>query len=517
MKYSKKLLKSASHISIYKAGWLAFVYCILFLPIYLFAISRLIDGDEGYYLLASKLVYQGKIPYEDFFFPQMFLLPYFYGLWLKLFGVDWLVGRTISAILCSMLGIMLYFHITNISKNKKLGFSGILLFLGSTYTLGWFTTTKTYALSGLLVFSSYMILTTGISQRYKYFLCGLFLSLAINTRFYLLVLIAIYIFYIYFFERDNIIRKLKIKFLLLGLAIGLTPNLFFLYSSFNNYLYDNLYYHINRSEFSLTHDIKQKIVTALRLLGVKSNENIYSVQSLLLICSNLYLIILLLRRRKKIPLSVVLTIALIFICFLPSPVYLQYFSIIIPFFIVNIIHLINFYLEKPSILEHNLSKTKYVFILLLVIYLSASFYESSIYYFGNKNIDSIGMKEDDNWAISTIKSVSSVIDQEIPKGEKYAFSWWPGYFVETIVLIFPSSENHFVFKASSSLSEEETKQFRLLSEKDVEEIINLKKVKLIVLGNWLIEPKRSFYKKLLIKNGFRKKEKILDCEIYKYY
>ncbi len=36
--------------------------------------SRLVAGDEGFYTLATKLVSQGRVPYKDFFYPQMPLL-----------------------------------------------------------------------------------------------------------------------------------------------------------------------------------------------------------------------------------------------------------------------------------------------------------------------------------------------------------------------------------------------------------------------------------------------------------
>ena len=55
---------------------------LLFIPVFLLQAGffwfvsqhRLIDADEGYYLLAARLVLQHKTPYLDFFFPQAPLL-----------------------------------------------------------------------------------------------------------------------------------------------------------------------------------------------------------------------------------------------------------------------------------------------------------------------------------------------------------------------------------------------------------------------------------------------------------
>jgi hypothetical protein len=44
-----------------------------------YAMVRSIDTDEGYYVSAARLVWEGKVPYRDFFFPQAPLLPYLYG------------------------------------------------------------------------------------------------------------------------------------------------------------------------------------------------------------------------------------------------------------------------------------------------------------------------------------------------------------------------------------------------------------------------------------------------------
>src|SRR5438034_1996854 len=67
-------------------GWLAVLLAAVFVPMSLFG---LVDGDEGTYLLVSRLVIEGQLPYHDFYYPQMFLLPYVYGAWMTLVGYSW--------------------------------------------------------------------------------------------------------------------------------------------------------------------------------------------------------------------------------------------------------------------------------------------------------------------------------------------------------------------------------------------------------------------------------------------
>ena len=61
-----------------------------------------LNRDEGWYLYASRLVYEGEVPYRDFAFFQMPLSPYLYGLPQQLFGSSVLVGRFTSLALSAV-------------------------------------------------------------------------------------------------------------------------------------------------------------------------------------------------------------------------------------------------------------------------------------------------------------------------------------------------------------------------------------------------------------------------------
>src|SRR5271169_700175 len=76
---------------------------------------RFIDGDEGFYLLASRLVLAHKTPYLDFFYTQAPLLPYVYAIWMKFVGVTWVSGRTLPALLTTLLGLLMFWHICRVT------------------------------------------------------------------------------------------------------------------------------------------------------------------------------------------------------------------------------------------------------------------------------------------------------------------------------------------------------------------------------------------------------------------
>src|SRR6266446_9390916 len=99
---------------------------------------RFIDGDEGFYLLASRLVLEHKAPYLDFFYTQAPLLPYAYGLWLKLFGISWFSARAFSAALTTVLGLLIYEHVYGETQKRMAGVAAVILFASSTFIFAWF-------------------------------------------------------------------------------------------------------------------------------------------------------------------------------------------------------------------------------------------------------------------------------------------------------------------------------------------------------------------------------------------
>jgi uncharacterized membrane protein len=121
------------------------------------AYSRLIDTDEGFYLLAAKLVAHGKHPYLDFFFQQMPALPYVYAVWSRVVGLSWTSARMLSVLLSVALGGLLYWHIERLYSRKTLACLAVLLYALNTLVIAWHSVVKTYALSNLLLFCAYLL------------------------------------------------------------------------------------------------------------------------------------------------------------------------------------------------------------------------------------------------------------------------------------------------------------------------------------------------------------------------
>ncbi len=103
-----------------------------------------VNADEGWYLYASRLVYQGKLPFRDFSFTQMPLLPYAYGL-PQLLGSSLRVGRVVS-LAFAFTGVALCVRVAWREAGRLAALAVILLccaFPAGIYNL---TLTKTYAM-----------------------------------------------------------------------------------------------------------------------------------------------------------------------------------------------------------------------------------------------------------------------------------------------------------------------------------------------------------------------------------
>lgn len=57
------------------------VFAALLATLMRVTLRRLVDGDEGYLLMAARLVAQSHRPYVDFFCPQMPGFPCVFGAW----------------------------------------------------------------------------------------------------------------------------------------------------------------------------------------------------------------------------------------------------------------------------------------------------------------------------------------------------------------------------------------------------------------------------------------------------
>ena len=148
---------------------------------------------------------------------------------MKLFGLNWYVGRLLSALFATALGTLIYLHAARAFKSHTMAFVAVFLFATSAFALAWNTVVMTYPLSGLLLFGAFTVLSVGprVPRIARLVLSGLLLALAVDTR--LLILAAAPAFIIGVYRRDagTESRLRRLSQWLLGFGIGLAPIVFF--------------------------------------------------------------------------------------------------------------------------------------------------------------------------------------------------------------------------------------------------------------------------------------------------
>ncbi|MBN1439370.1 MAG: hypothetical protein JW929_08180 [Anaerolineales bacterium] len=183
------------------------------------------NADEGWYLYAGKLVYEGLRPYQDFLFTQPPLLPYVYGLGQHFLAPSLYLGRVTSAAF-SLSAFLLSIKIAVRYGGKTA--AGITALLGGTFLFGIYhqTITKTYAITAFLFLLAFFLLASSFGRWIRLILCAAAVLLAVLAR-----LPAVFFaapFLLYAFLRSGIRGKI-----VLG-ALGLLTGLWFVFLALPN-------------------------------------------------------------------------------------------------------------------------------------------------------------------------------------------------------------------------------------------------------------------------------------------
>jgi len=301
-----------------------------------FVFNRIVDADEGFYLAAAQRVADGMMPYRDFFFPQMPLLPFtFFGL--SNWGINSLLLLRIVAAFAGVLVTYTMYRIVTVQlKNEKLAAIAAFLVAFNGLSLNWHTTFKPYAFVDLFLIASFGLLLQARAQKerlgWTIFATMLSLGIAINFRSIFAVLIPVYAYFLYTAVRqhDGAMGKNVIAGLV-GLTIPSLPALYFLIAGFDQFWFNNLIFHLHREPirpFSAL--IEHKLLTVgkfiilpqtLLLLGMAGGAH-YFVRKKLVSSTDIY--------APTIVVGLVIFAAYL----IPTPTHLQYFQETLPFLII---------------------------------------------------------------------------------------------------------------------------------------------------------------------------------------
>ena len=446
------------------------------------ALFRFIDSDEGYYLLASKLVLQGRGLYQDFFYPQMPVLPLAYAAWFGLFGVSWEAGRLFSAIMALLTGLLVFHYILNLSKRPALALTASITYCTATFTFGWLTVCKTYSLSALLLMSALYVsrYPPKILGQRGCAAAGALIGLAAAVR--LPCLAAALAFFIFLAASRRF--KEHAPTFLLGLGLGLLPALFFLARAPAEFIFDNLQFHSIRTAGGLIGNFRQKFDLILQTIGLGPAVDVSAFQTLLFSLGGAGLMLRHAVKKTKPPLVLWLTVVLTFVFFLPTPAYLQYLAALTPFYVISLFEL---YIS----LEGSAARRGPIYVkrihaagaIGLLLYLAAAAADFKNYFLTGEVLSlgfPVSRKE---WSIFQVKQVSSAVEK-LSTPNQCVIAWWPGYLLTTNRRILPGLENHFTWTAAQLMTPEQRARRKLVTNSEIWTQIEQGICPLVVTGNW---------------------------------
>ncbi len=441
-----------------------FLGIVVFESVWFFYISqqRLIDGDEGFYLLAARLVLQHRAPYLDFFYTQAPLLPYVYAGWLKLFPISWAWARAFSALLTVLVGALVYEHVYHQTKRWMAGVAASVLYCSSALVFAWFPTAKTFSLSAIFLFSAYVILTRVSASESKWMtaLAGVLFGLGVDTRSYIVAIIPVFLWWILVSDPSR--RTARVVWFLAGAVIGLLPSLVLFLASPDAFLFNNLGYHALRTDAGLIGGWRNKA----RIAWLLCTGNHTGFQFSLLSATYLALSVFSRARKDAALFAFLIAFALGFVCLLPTPSQLQYFSVVMPFLIVAVVCAArDFYAELRSPVATRAATVAVAIGLVTFIGFGAvSFRE---YLFTGKDVPGIVvLGKADIWTMSHVRAVSTAIDEVVLPGEQVA-SFWPGFVFATRAEIYPGFESDFGIYIAPRLSAEKREQYHVLTTNEI--------------------------------------------------
>jgi 4-amino-4-deoxy-L-arabinose transferase-like glycosyltransferase len=487
-------------------GLLAVVVCFG-----LAASHRFIDGDEGFYLLASRLVTHGQPLYVGFFYPQAPLLPYVYGTFTALFGRSWMTARLLSGLLSSALATMMFAQVRRATGRMDAGAAAVVLLLTSCMVLASFPAVKTYSLASVPLFGCFMILARDPIpvKRAAIVAAGVLLGLSVSTRSYLVVVLPVFLGWILFRVEASARPRALIAFLG-GFVAGILPLIvpFVMYP--RETLFDNLGYHAIRTHAGLIGDFRQKIqvLEAIFLgqtdggwqftgLGVVATLGLFRTAA----------------RRGAAMLAWLIAAVLGLVSLLPTPTFVHYFSMCVPYLIAAAVCGAHAHLaDRNAVSGRRMAAAVGVAMVLFVV--SAVPGIRANFVVGYPVLGIRDAADADNWTLARVSAVSAAID-EIASPDEPVASLWPGYLFTTAAYPYPGYENDFGWTIADHLSDDQRRIFRISSLADAQEDFGNHVPRVVVLGNQGNSgvPPVSVYMSLLMVNGYEVRRVLGDTRI----
>lgn len=424
--------------------WLVSVAAVL-LILAVTGFFRITDSDEGFYLMAAKQTAGGELPYLDYFFSQMPLMPLMYALPIDLFGPSWRIARLLAIMFAVGIGILLCSHVLWLTNSKPISLLATAMYALAGPVLGVLPIVKTQGPSTFFLF-----LTLVLLARYRqYALAGIAFGFAVATRSMFALAVIPILWWLWGLKRS--MRWTTIRLFTAGAVL---PLFFFcvplMAAAWEQFWFGNLGYHGQRSTLGLLEALQQKAGAALSVFGVNDFGRASSIQyNVLMLLVLAYVFSS--NKLRHISLFVATAATLWAASLLPTPAHPQYFAVCIPFLIVPAAVALWAFSRGhvSSTLFYCYCRTRPVLTVLLVMFFAMSPIEIYRYTTGGLGVANVQQIRDlssapwvdkhlgkfraagaQTWTVESVRRVSALIN-DLTEPNEPVFVHWPGHLFET--------------------------------------------------------------------------------------
>jgi 4-amino-4-deoxy-L-arabinose transferase-like glycosyltransferase len=441
------------------------------------ALVRFLDGDEGVYAYASRLAIHGKLPYRDFFYEQMPLVPYVYGAWTAVAGESWYTLRILSALLAAGCGALVYVAALR-RAGRPAALLGAMLYATSALVFGYLTIVKTFALAAVLILAAFVLAERADVSARRWFAVGVLAALSVDARLVFLAALPVFV----------ALARRRLAPLAAGFAVGVAPAVFFLALAPRQFVWDNLGYHLAKGSHGLGDDLVQKLHVAANLVGFGAADHYAGIQLALLVVATAAVAL----THRRISPALWVAILLGAGCFAVTPTYAQYFCVVVPFLVLGIVD------ARPR-----------GAVLALAALGVAAYAVAAVVDVPRQRAGDPVLKP----SIPSVRAVAARVDRLSRPGED-VLSSWPGYLIGTHAHAFQGYSNQFAPVAASKVSPAKRRLYRVASERELEELIRARVPRLVVYRNWVTSPPFARWDDALRAGRYRRVATVETAAIY---
>lgn len=429
-----------------------------------FALTRLVDMDEGFYLSAAKEVAQGRALYQDFFYPQMPYLPYIFSFFTGN-GFDTLYYTRLASTAAAMLtAILFYMSLVRLESDRMAVRVVLALYLFSGMVLSYTPWAKTYAWTGFFLMAAFYLIISSNGKKFALamLLGGAAVAMAVNIRLVLAPVVVMFPLLILIGSGTR--RYFKASVFAAGMLLFSLPSLFILLKDTKRFLFDNFGFHLIRNP---GFDFPQSLYERLYVIGKMAiNPQIFII---LIVVITAAVCLWRSEERSRLPdilrrpagMAGLMAAVLTLIHLLPNPIHQQYFVQALPFVLLATPSGVRFFLDRKQRLLSFISNRGLVGLALTIYVLGIIPY--AVVFIG-------GVRDCDGYAgIGNMKRLCTYLKQAPIKGPVWA--------EHTIIPILSGRESfagtEFLGYEYKNILDRERKQFyRLTTNEELTKIID---------------------------------------------